>query len=104
MRRGREQLKVWQRFWLEGFLPQLKLEGKHPMGWNWTTDDSPCKWCSYGPQGTYVCREDHQEAVKRGGLLPMEDSLAVEEAREVRGDYDLDLVRAAVEARWDANR
>lgn len=104
MRKGREQIKVWQRFWLEGYLPQLKLEGKNPMGWNWTTDDSPCKWCPYGPQGTYVCREDHQEAVKRGELLPMAESLAVEEAREVREEYDLDLVRAAVAARWGSDR
>jgi hypothetical protein len=100
MRKGRETLKVWRRFFEEGLLPQTHLEGKHPFGWNWTTDDSPCKWCDFGPQGSYVCREDHQTAVKRGELLPMADSLAVEEAREVREDYDLDLVRAAVQARW----
>lgn len=104
MRKGREQLKVWRRFWEEGYLPQTKLEGKHPFGWNWTTEDSPCKWCQYGPQGTYVCKEDHQEAVKRGELLPLTDSLAVEEAGEVREAYTLDLVRAAVAARWDGRQ
>ena len=100
MRKGRETLKVWRRFFEEGLLPQTHLEGKHPFGWNWTTDDSPCKWCPFGPAGSYVCREDHQEAVKRGELLPLAESLAVEEAREVREEYDLDLVRAAVLARW----
>lgn len=100
MRKGREALKVWRRFFEEGLLPQTHMEGKHPFGWNWTTDDSPCKWCPFGPTGSYVCKEDHQTAVKRGELLPMAESLAVEEAREVRPEYDLDLVRAAVEARW----
>jgi hypothetical protein len=100
MRKGREQLRMWQRYFVEGMLPQTDFKGKHPFGWNWTTDDSPCKWCPFGPQGSYVCKEDHLEAVKRGALLPLVDSLAIEEAREVRPDYDLDLVRAAVFARW----
>jgi hypothetical protein len=100
MRKGRDQLKVWRQFFEQGMLPQTHLTGKNPMGWNWTTDDSPCKWCPYGPSGSYVCREDHQESVKRGELLPLADSLAVEEASEAREEYDLDLVRAAVLARW----
>ena len=103
MAKGREQLAVWRKFFEAGLLPQTHLKGKHPFGWNWTTDDSPCKWCPFGPTGSYVCKEDHQTAVKRGELLPMADSLAVEEAREVRPSYDLDLVRAAVEARWSAD-
>jgi hypothetical protein len=100
MRKGREQLALWRKYFEAGLLPQTDLKGKHPFGWNWTTQDSPCKWCPFGPTGSYVCREDHQEAVKRGELLPLDDSLAVEEAREVRPEYNLDLVRAAVLARW----
>ena len=100
MRKGREQLAIWRKYFESGLLPQTHLKGKHPFGWNWTTEDSPCKWCPFGPTGSYVCREDHQEAVKRGELLPMAESLAVEEAREAREDYNLDLVRAAVAARW----
>ena len=100
MRKGREQLRSWRKSFEAGMLPQTHLTGKHPFGWNWTTDDSPCKWCPFGPSGSYVCREDHQTAVKRGELLPMADSLAVEEAREARPEYNLDLVRAAVFARW----
>jgi len=105
MRKGREQLKLWRRFWEEGYLPQVDFKGKNPMGFNWTTDDSPCKYCSYGSNtGTGVCREDHQEAVKRGELLPLADSRAVEDAQEARKEYDLDLVRAAVAARWNGDR
>ena len=51
MRKGREQLKVWRKFFEAGLLPQTHLKGKHPFGWNWTTDDSPCKWCPFGPTG-----------------------------------------------------
>ena len=104
MRRGREQLKMWRRYWDEGLLPQTEFEGKHPFGWNWTTDDSPCKWCGYGPQGSYVCREDFQTTVKTGELMRLEDSLAIEEAAETREEYNLDLVRAAVAARWGSER
>ena len=100
MRKGREQLKVWRKYWESGLLPQTHFKGKHPFGWNWTTDDSPCKWCPFGPTGSYVCKEDHQTAVKRGELLPMAESLAVEEARDARPSYDLSLVRQAVAARW----
>jgi hypothetical protein len=105
MRKGREQLKMWRKYWEEGYLPQIDFEGKNPFGWNWTTDDSPCKFCPYGSnRGTSVCREDHQEAVKRGELLPLAESLAVEEALESRPSYNLDLVRAAVATRWGADR
>jgi len=101
MRKGREQLRVWRKFFEEGLLPQTHLTGKHPFGWNWTTDDSPCKWCPYGTnRGSGVCRDDHQEAVKRGDLVPMAESAAVETAQEARPDYDLGKVREAVFARW----
>lgn len=103
MRQGRMQLRVWRKFFEEGMLPQTHFEGKHPFGWNWTTDDSPCKWCPFGPTGSYVCREDFQTSVKTGELLPMAESLAVEEAQEARPGYTLDLVRAAVQARWSAD-
>lgn len=104
MRQGRNRLEITRKYWEEGWLPQTHFEGKHPFGWNWTTDDSPCKWCNFGPAGSYVCREDHQAAVKTGELLRIEDSLAVEEAQAVRPEYDLDLVRAAVAARWGTER
>jgi len=98
---GRKQLRVWRKFFEEGVLPATQVTGKHPFGWNWTTDDSPCKFCPYGPTGSYVCKEDHAESVKRGDLLPLADSQAIEDARQVRPDYDLGLVRAAVFARWN---
>jgi len=104
MRKGRAQLKLWRQFFEAGMLPQIDFKGKNPMGWNWTTDDSPCKFCPFGSnRGSGVCREDHQEAVKRGEMLPMAESLAVEEAQEARPSYDLDLVRAAVLARWESD-
>jgi hypothetical protein len=101
MQAGRAKLAVWRKYWEEGYLPQTDFTGKNPFGWNWTTDDSPCKWCPFGAQGSYVCREDHQAAVKTGELMRIDDSLAVEEAREARPEYSLDLVRAAVAARWE---
>ena len=100
MRKGREQLRIWRKYFEIGVLPQTHFEGKHPFGWNWTTDDSPCKWCPFGPQGSYVCREDFQTAVKTGESVRLEESLAVEEAQEAREEYHLDLVRAAIQARW----
>jgi hypothetical protein len=102
MRKGHEKLALWRRAFEEGVLPAAQVTGKHPFGWNWTTDDSPCKWCPYGPTGSYVCKEDHQESVKRGELLPLAESQAIEDAREARPEYDLGLVRAAVFARWNA--
>jgi hypothetical protein len=104
MEAGRKRLAIWREYWEQGLLPQTHFEGKHPFGWNWTTDDSPCKWCGYGPAGSYVCREDHQEAVKRGEQITLAESLAVEEAEQARPEYNLDLVRAAVAARWGADR
>ena len=103
MEAGRKQLRVWRKFFEEGVLPATQTTGKHPFGWNWTTDDSPCKWCPFGPTGSYVCKEDHQETVKRGDLLPLAESAAIELAREARPDYDLGLVRAAVFARWNGS-
>ena len=101
MRVGREKLATWKRFFEEGLLPQTEFAGKHPFGWNWTTDDSPCKWCPYGTnRGSGVCRDDHQAAVKRGEFLPLAESAAIEAAQEARPGYDLELVRAAVFARW----
>lgn len=104
MRKGRDQLKVWRRFFENGVLPATQVTGKHPYGWNWTTDDSPCKWCPYGSNsGNRVCREDHDESVKRGELLPLEDSEGIELAQELRPDYDYGLARDAVFARWSSS-
>jgi len=104
MEAGREQLRVWRKFFEEGVLPATQVTGKNPMGWNWTTDDSPCKFCPYGSnRGNYICRLDHEESVKRGELLRIEESEAIEHAREIRPEYDLGLVRAAVFARWNGS-
>ena len=105
MEKGREHLRVWRRFFEEGMLPATQVTGKNPMGWNWTTDDSPCKFCPFGTnRGNHVCRADHEESVKRGELLPLADSDAIEHARGIRPDYDLGLVRAAVFARWNSQQ
>jgi len=99
MAAGRKQLDMWRQWFLEGRLPQTNFEDKrfsHPFKWQWTKDEYPCKWCDFGD----ICREDHKAAVKLGEPIQLADSAGIEVAREVREEYDFDLVKAAVLARW----
>jgi hypothetical protein len=98
---GRARLKLWRGYWEQGVLPQTDFKGKHPFGWNWTTAGSPCRWCDFGTNvGNRTCQADHNRAKELGTLLRLEDSEAILEARRERPNYDYNLVRAAVEARW----
>lgn len=104
MRVGRARLKSYQQNWIDGVLPQTHFSGKHPFGWNWTTADSPCRWCDFGTNvGNRTCQVDHLRAVENNSLLPLVDSDAISEARLVRPEYDFDLIRTAVEKRWIAS-
>ena len=90
-------LTVWRNFFLEGRLPQTNFKAKryaHPFGWKW--GEEPCKWCDYGD----VCRLDMKASLEKGELLTFAESAAVEQAQELRPDYDLDLVQRAVLERW----
>jgi hypothetical protein len=101
MEQGRKWLAIFRKYFLSNLLPQTNLEDKrfaHPFGWQWTKDEYPCKWCDYGD----ICREDTKAAIKLGRTIELNESCAVELAKEVRPDYDLDLVRAAVLRRWGA--
>lgn len=107
MEAGRKMLRNWREWWQKGKLPQTNLEDKrfsHPFGWTWTKSQkdplSPCEWCDYGD----ICRDDHKAAVKQGEPINLEDSAGIEVALEVREDYDLDLVRAAVDRRWGIDK
>lgn len=100
MKEGRAQLKEWKAWWESGRLPQTVFDDKrfsHPFGWQWSKDQYPCKFCDYGD----YCRKDHKQAIKRNEPIMLEDSEAVHEMQYLRPDYDLDLVRAAIENRWD---
>jgi hypothetical protein len=99
MEQGRRWLRLYREAFKQGILPQTNFEDKrfaHPFGWQWTKDEYPCKWCDYGD----VCREDNKAAIAKGEPIALADSCAIELVKEVRPDYDLDLVRAAVEQRW----
>ena len=101
---GRKQLALWREWWLEGVLPQTNFSDKrfsHPLNWTWTKSkscpDSPCEWCDYGD----ICREDHKSSVKLGKPISLADSAGIGVAEEIRQGYSIDLVRMAVERRWN---
>jgi hypothetical protein len=97
MTEGRKKLAEYKKAFEDGVLPQTNFEDKryaHPFGWLW--GDQPCKWCDYGD----VCRKDMRASLEVGGKIVLEESAAVEEAVNVRGEYDLDLVREEVFQRW----
>lgn len=100
MKKGRTKLKAWRESFKEDELPQTNFDDKkfsHPFGWQWTKDEYPCKYCDFGA----ICREDHREAVKHGDKIRISESVGVADAKELREDYDVDLVRMAVERYWD---
>lgn len=104
MAAGRKQLTKWRQAFIDGVLPADNFEDKrfsHPFGWTWTKSqrdpDSPCEYCDYGD----ICRLDHKKEIAQGHVIQLTESAAIEAAEEVRDDYDFDLVRRAVLARWD---
>lgn len=97
---GRKQLKIWKAYWLKDLLPQTDFTGKHPFGWNWTTPESPCRWCDFSKAGNGICNSDHETAKALGKMIQLSQSSAIEEAQIERPEYSYDLVRAAVEKRW----
>jgi hypothetical protein len=95
---GVEKLALWREFFLAGILPQTNFTAKrfaHPFGWLW--GDEPCKFCDYGD----VCRLDMKLSLEKREPLAFTESAAVEQAKELRAEYDLDLVRTAVLERWN---
>jgi hypothetical protein len=99
MEAGRQKLREWKKWWKKRRLPQTEFSDKrfsHPFGWYWSKAEYPCKWCDYGD----ICREDHKAAVKQGKAIRLDNSTGNIVARELRADYDLDLVRQALNKRW----
>lgn len=97
MEQGRKMLKLWQDHFKNDLLPCVNFDDKrysHPFGWKW--GDLPCKWCDYGQ----ICREDRKLEKERGAHVKLSESAAIAEAREIRPDYEFDLVQAAVMQRW----
>lgn len=97
MASGRAKLIEWQQNFINNVLPQTNFTDKrfsHPFGWLW--GDEPCKWCDYGDH----CRSDHKKAIEKGMVLALHESEAVEFAKGVKADYELDLVKIAVGERW----
>jgi len=97
MRKGIEKLELWRKFFDKGVLPQTNFEAKrfaHPFGWKWTYD--PCQYCDFGQE----CRADTKKAIEKGEMLLLEESEAIEAATQVRPDYDYEVARNKVLARW----
>lgn len=80
--------------WKLAFEQDVLIAGKaderhHPMGWKWSYP--PCQWCDFKK----TCKLDFQEKVSA-----LTDSRGVDRARLVRPDYDPQLMRNRVLARW----
>jgi len=95
---GREVLAQARQAFVDNVLPHTNFVEKrysHPFGWLW--GDDPCKWCDYGDS----CRSDNKAALRKGEPIALSESDAVLDAKAIKTDYDLDLVRNAVFQRWD---
>lgn len=86
---GIEKLRQWRAWFEEGVLPSINPTKKHPMGWRWSYQ--PCKWCPFKKS----CQSDHKESIDS-----LEESTAVYRAGRIREDYDAELARLKVLARW----
>lgn len=87
---GIDKLRQWRAWFEEGVLPSINPSKRHPMGWRWSYQ--PCQWCPFKKS----CQEDHKE-----GIDDLEQSNAVFRAGRIREDYDFELVRLKVRARWE---
>lgn len=99
LRIGRSKLRKWREWFLNDTLPATNFDDKrfsHPLSWQWTKDEFPCKFCDYG----HICREDHRAAVAQGARIALTASAGIEDTREVREAYDPLRTRAAVLAFW----
>ena len=95
---GTEKLKRWRAHFTEDHLPELD-PGKrssnfgHPNGWKWSY--APCQWCPFKK----TCQLDFRE-----GCTTLSESIGVERAKDVRPDYDAELSRLRVLARWQGKK
>lgn len=99
LKTGRAKLARWRKWFLDDVLPATNFEEKrfsHPLGWQWTKPEYPCKFCDFGQ----ICREDHRAAVERGGTIALTESVGVEDTREIRETYSAQRAREAVRAFW----
>lgn len=97
MEKGIKQLRLWRELFMAGKLPQTNFEDKrfaHPFGWKWTYE--PCQYCDFGQE----CRADTKAAIKKGEMLDLVESEAIDMAKSVRPEYDYEVARNKVLARW----
>lgn len=90
---GKAKLAQWQKWFVEDHLPP------RPIDWMWT--EEPCKYCQYKnlklKDGSRAgCKEDNVLKIDR-----LSQSTAIQFASELNTDYDYDLAKAAVLARWE---
>lgn len=83
---GRDTLRRWRKDFINGDLPP------RPDDWMWSKDPYPCKWC---PMKKYVCKPDDKVGITR-----LEDSHAIEFAKEIRPGYSYPDQRQRVLDRW----
>jgi hypothetical protein len=100
MKVGRSKLARWREAFINDKLPATNFDEKrfsHPFGWQWTTGESPCKYCDFGQ----ICRDDHRLAVERGENIALTESAGVEDAQDVRERYTPERARTAVFDFWN---
>jgi CRISPR/Cas system-associated exonuclease Cas4 (RecB family) len=91
---GIETLKRWRVYFEEDMLPELdpgrrsSIHG-HPHGWRWSYP--PCAYCAF----KRTCQLDFRE-----GCTTLSDSSGIDRAKKVRPEYDMELARLRVRARW----
>jgi CRISPR/Cas system-associated exonuclease Cas4 (RecB family) len=91
---GLETLKRWRVWFEEDFIPELnpgKRSSKfgHPNGWRWS--QKPCQYCPFKK----TCQLDFRE-----GCTQLSESNGVNRAKMIRKDYDAEIARLRVRARW----
>jgi len=81
---GIEELKTWQKHFIEEKLPE------RDKSWKWT--EEPCKWCSYKK---HSCKPDFKDNVAE-----LRESNSVTFTKTLVPNYNFDIVKNGVLERW----
>lgn len=81
---GIRTLQEWREDFKDDILPE------RPKSWMWTLD--PCKWCDFKK---HVCKPDY-----KAGITKLSESHAVEFTKNLRSNYDPDIIKERVLDRW----
>lgn len=90
MEEGREVLATARESFLSGNLPDRPFDKSEDKVVGWS--QLPCKWC---PLKKHVCKPDYVDKIDT-----LEDSHAIEVAKQIRPDYSYPNTRGQVLGRW----